>query len=171
MRKLPLSILLQNKTNKLKRSPNWNLKKANWDDFKTSCLTELIPEANKNKEEDLLYFANTLLNIAERHIPKSSTTPKHNRPWFSDECQNVMRLRRAALKKSKINPTRENINNYKNSRAKAREIIKNSNMTTWKNYVAQIKIARKVWQMIRKITGKKATLLPNIIHNNVKITD
>ena len=42
-------ILLQNKINKLnKRTPSWNLKTANWDEFKTSCLTELIPEANKN---------------------------------------------------------------------------------------------------------------------------
>ena len=42
-------ILFQNKTNKLnKRIPSWNLKKSNWDEFKISCLTELIPEANKN---------------------------------------------------------------------------------------------------------------------------
>ena len=99
------SILLQNKMNKLnKRTPSWNLKKANWDEFKTSCLTELISEANKNIKEDLLYFTKTLLNIAERHIPKISTLPKHNRPWFSEECQKAVRLHRAALKKFKINP-------------------------------------------------------------------
>ena len=107
-------ILLQNKTNKLnKRTPGGNLKKANWDEFKTSCLTELIPQANKNKEEYLLYFTNTLLNKAERHIPKSFTSPKRNRPWFSKECQKAVRLCRAALKKFKINPTREILNNYK----------------------------------------------------------
>ena len=88
-------ILLQNRTNKLNtRTPSWNLKKANWDEFKTSCLTELIiPEANKNKEEDLLYFTNTLLNIVERHIPKSSVSTKHDRPWFNEECQKAVRLR------------------------------------------------------------------------------
>ena len=42
-------ILLQNKTNKLnKRTLSWNLKKANWDEFKTSCLSELIPKAKKD---------------------------------------------------------------------------------------------------------------------------
>ena len=43
-------ILLQNKTNKLKkRIPSWNLKKANWDEFKISYFSELLPEPNKNK--------------------------------------------------------------------------------------------------------------------------
>ena len=169
-------ILLQNETNKLnKRTPSWNLKKANWDEFKTSCLTELIPEANKNKEEYLLYFTNTLLNIAERHIPKSSTSPKHNRPWFNEECQKAVRLRRAALKKFKMNPTRENLNNYKNSWAKARKIIKDSKWSTWNNYVTQINNStkpKKVCQMIWKITGKNSnTPTKHLIHNNVKITD
>ena len=123
--------------NKLnKRTLSWNLIKANWDKFKTSWFTELIPEDNKNKEKDLLYFTNTLLNIAERHILKSSTSSKHNRPWFNEEYQKALRLRRAALKKFKRNPTRENLNNYKNSRAKAQKIIKDSQWSTWKNCFA-----------------------------------
>ena len=65
-------ILLENSTIKLsKRIPTWNLAKANWDGFKISCLGQLTPEANKNNEEDILYFMNTLLNIAEEHIHKS----------------------------------------------------------------------------------------------------
>ena len=164
-------ILLQNKTNKLnKRTPSWTLKKANWDEFKTLCLTDLIPEANKNKEEDLLYFTNTLLNIAERHIPKSSTSPKHNRPWFNEECQKAVRLRRVALKKFKINPTRENLNNYKNSGAKAWKIIKDSKRSTWKKYVVQINNSTKpkeVWQMILKITVKNSNSpIKYLIHNS-----
>ena len=53
------------------------------------------------------------------------------------ECQKALRLRRVALKKFQINPTRENLNNYKNSRAKARKIIKDSKWSKSKNYVAQ----------------------------------
>ena len=78
---------------------------ANWDGFKTSCLGRLTPEANKNNEEKFLYFMNTLLNIAEEHIPKTSTSTKYNRPWFNEECKKAVRLRRATLKKIKINPT------------------------------------------------------------------
>ena len=67
-------ILLENTTDELsKTTPGWNLGKANRDGFKTPWLDRLTPEANKNNKEDILYFTNTLLNITEEHIPKSST--------------------------------------------------------------------------------------------------
>ena len=95
------SIQLKNTTDELsQRTPNWNLGKANWDGFKTSCRAQLTPEDNKNDQEDILYFTNTLLNIAE-HIPKSSTSTKYNRPWFNEECKKTVRLHRATLKKLK----------------------------------------------------------------------
>ena len=51
------SILLQNMTNKLnKRNPSWNLKNANCDQFKTSCLTELISEANKKRGRPTIFY-------------------------------------------------------------------------------------------------------------------
>ena len=49
-------ILLENSTDELsKRTPSWNLGKANWDGFKTSCFAQLSPEANKNNEENIFY--------------------------------------------------------------------------------------------------------------------
>ena len=110
-------ILLENTTDELsERTPSWNLGKANWDGFKTSYLVQLTPEVNKNNEENILYFMNTLLNIAEEHMPKNT---KYNGPWFNQECKKAVRLRRATLKRFKINPTQENLNTYKSSQAKA----------------------------------------------------
>ena len=87
----------------------------------------------------------------------------------------AVRLHRAALKKFKIDLTWENLNNYKNSRAKAQKIINDSKWSTWKNYIAQINNStkpKKVWQMIQKIIGKNInTPTKHFIHNNVKITD
>ena len=158
-----------------KRIPSWNRGKANWDGFKTSCLAQLTPEVNKNYEENILYFTNTLLNIAEEHIPKSSTSTKYNRPWFNEECKKAVRLRKATFKKFKINPTWENLNTYKNSQAKARKNIKDSKRNTWRNYIAKINSntkPKKVWQMIRKITGQNNnTLTKHLTHNNLKIID
>ena len=95
-------ILLENTIDELsKRTPRWNQGKANWDRFKTSCLAQLTPEANKSNEENILYFTNILLNVAEEQIPKSSTSTKFNRPWFNEECKKVGRLRKATLKKIK----------------------------------------------------------------------
>ena len=97
-----LLILLEDSTDELsKRTPSWNLGKSNWDGFKTLCLGQLTLEANKNNEENILYFMNTLLNIAEEHIPKSSTSTKYNRLWANEECKKAVRLRRATLKNLK----------------------------------------------------------------------
>ena len=41
---------------------------------------------------------NTLLNIAEEHMPKSSTSTKYNRPCFNEECKKAVRLLRATYK-------------------------------------------------------------------------
>ena len=91
-----ITILLENSSDELsERTPSWNLGKANRDVFKTSCFAKLTPEANKNNEENILYFTNTLLNIAEVHIPKSSTSTKCSRPWFNEECKKTVRLRKA----------------------------------------------------------------------------
>ena len=94
-------ILLENTTDELsKRTTSWNLGKANRDGFKTPCLAQLKPETNKNNEENILYFTNTLLNIAEEHIPKSSTSTKYSRPWFNEEYKNAVRLWKATFKKN-----------------------------------------------------------------------
>ena len=94
-------ILLENNTNKLsKRTPSWNLEKANWEGFKTSSLAKLTPEANKNNKEDIQYFINTLLNIAEECIPKSSTSTRYNRNAKKKQKKKTktVRLRRTAFK-------------------------------------------------------------------------
>ena len=163
-------ILLENSNDKLrKRTLSWNLEKSNWNGFKTSCLAQLTPEANKNNEEDILYFTNTLLNIAEEDIPKSSTSAKFSQPWFNEECKKAVRSRRATLKKFKINPTGEDLNAYENSRVKARKIIKDSKRNTWRNYAAKINNtkSKKLWQMIRKITVKNSNTPTKLLtHNN-----
>ena len=92
-------ILLENSTDELsKRNPSWNLGNANWDGFKSSCLAQLTPETNKNNEEDILYFMNTLLNIAVEHKPKSSIYSKYSWPRFNEECKKAVRLYRALKK-------------------------------------------------------------------------
>ena len=139
------------------------------------CLGWLTPEANKNNEENILYFMNTLLNIAEEHIPKSSTSTKYNRPWFNKECKKAVRLRRVTFKNFKINPTWGNLNTYKNSQAKVWKIIKDSKRNTWRNCITKINghtKPKQVWQMIWKITGENNnTPTKHLTHNNLKITD
>ena len=58
------------------KTPRWNFKKANWQAYKKLCLDALIPETNTNQEEPITHFTNTLINIANKTIPKTTNIPK-----------------------------------------------------------------------------------------------
>ena len=100
------------------------LKRANWESYKKLCLTILIPESNTNQEEPVIHFTNILINIANKTIPKTTISRKHNKPWFTEECKNMIREYQATLRKFETNPSSENLNKYKQLRAKTQRIIK-----------------------------------------------
>ena len=97
------------------------------------------------------------MSSAEDSIPKTSSNKKHDKSWFNDDCKTAIRSRKIALHKFNLQPSAENLNNFKIHRAKTRRIIKTSKKT-WRNYVNKLKSSsgsKKVWDMIRKISGKK----------------
>ena len=102
-------------------------------------------------------FTSSLLDIANKSIPKTSTNPKKSKPWYIDECKDAIKKRKQALSKFCRYPTKENLNKVKNFRAKARRTIKASKCKSWKSYVSN---------MIRKISGKSES--PNFTHLNTK---
>ena len=106
-------------------------------------------------------FTRTLLDIATNTIPKSSNNlyRKHN-PWFNAECKEAVKCRKRALRKFKKYPTNVNLQIYRETRAKTRNIIKKNKRQSWKNYVSKLNIntpIKKVWEMIRKISGKHSS--------------
>ena len=113
----------QSKVTKIPNAPNhnqstnqkWcNLQKAKREHFKRLWDVNLTPKANTNQEDHNTYFTKTLLTIA-----KSSTQPKFDKPWYNNECKKVVRVCCAALRKFKTNPTKENLEFFKNCRARA----------------------------------------------------
>ena len=74
------------------------------------------------------------ISIAEESIPKTSNE-KHDKLWFNDDCKTAIRSRKAALRKFNLQPSAENLNNFKIHRAKTRRVIKSSKKTTWRNYL------------------------------------
>ena len=98
------------------RVPNWNLKRANWDEFQRLCTLKLTPDCNTNTDK-ITFFTNTLLSIANETIPKTSTSSKYNKPWYNEDCKRAIRSRRAALRKFRLQPTAENLDLFKIRRA------------------------------------------------------
>ena len=102
-------------------------------------------------------FTSALHDISEKCIPKSSTRSKRRNPWYNDECKTAMDKRKSALRNYNKNPTRENHTHSKLARAKARRTIKDAKRSSWRQYVNKFNSrtpVKKVWDMLRKVSGK-----------------
>ena len=121
------------------------------------------------------HFTDTLIKIAKECVPKNSSTNKRSRPWFDNECRKAIRLRRAALKRFKKQPTTPNLIEYKLNRAKTHRVIKAAKKECWQKYVSRLNSSsepKAIWEMIRKIAGKhQATPIKHVSKNNFTITD
>ena len=169
-------IILENSGPELDdKIPRWNLRRAKWDEFKNSCILKLKTDANDTVEDNITYFSKTLISIAEESIPRTSSNKKYNKSWFNDDCKTAIRSRKAALRKFNLQPSAENLNNFKIHRAKTRRVIKSSKKTSWRNYVNNLKSSsksKKVWDMIRKISGKNTSSpIKHLSKNHIKATN
>ena len=53
--------------------PKCNFKKANWEKFNILCHEKLLFNSFENSEDPMLSFTETLIDISNQSIPKSST--------------------------------------------------------------------------------------------------
>ena len=60
----------------------------------------------------MTYFSKTLISITEESIPKTSKK-NHNKSWFNDDCKTAIRSRMTTLRKFNLQPTAEDVNNFK----------------------------------------------------------
>ena len=109
-------------------------------------------------------------------VPKSTGQSTGSyKPWFNSECKKAAKACQNAMDKYCINPTSDNINEYKNCRANAHKIIKEKGKS-WHEYVSKLNVktpANKVWEMIRKLSGKQSNTTIHHLKNNdgSKITE
>ena len=138
----------------------WKMDRAHWGLFSFRCVEKLSDSSLNPTEDPIDTFTTTLHSIAEECIPKTSAKSKRHRPWFDDTCKRAVRLRRASLKKFNIRPTNANLENVKITRANTRKTIKKAKRTSWQNYVSKLNSntsIKKVWSMVRKISGKTSS--------------
>ena len=110
-------------------------------------------------------------------MPKSTGQSTGSyKPWFNSECKKAVKARQNAIDKCRTSPTSDNINEYKNCRSNARKVIIESKKKSWHEYVSKLNVktpAKKVWEMIRKISGKQSNTTIHNLENNdgTKITE
>ena len=72
--------------------PHWNLKKANWISFREQCSNQLNENLPINTQNMMLYFAESVILIANNAVPKTSTnTTKPNKPWVNEDCKQAIK--------------------------------------------------------------------------------
>ena len=137
-------IILENSGSELNdKIPRWNLRRAQSDEFKNSCILKLKSDANDIVEDNITYFSKILISIAEESIPRTSSNKKHNKSWFNGDCKTAIRSVKTALRKFNLQPSAKNLNNFKIYRAKTRKVIKSSKTTSWQNYVDKLMSSNK----------------------------
>ena len=166
-------ILIESNTSTVEdHNPKWKLNKANWEVFQTLCTETINLDRFKDSSDPLSDFTSSLIDISTKCIPKTSTNPTKSNPWYNDDCKEAIKQRKKSLNNFKKFPTKDNLNEVKVFRAKARRTIKISKRKSWRSYVSKINHKtpiKKVWDMIRKISGK--TKSPSYTHLNHPVTE
>ena len=122
-------------------------------------------------------FSSTLLDIAADNIPKTSPFPKSKaKPWFDEDCQAAKKERNKANRLANKHPSASNSMRARLIQGRTKNVFKQKKRDSWKNYVSSVNVntpSRKVWDMIRKTTGKNvASPMHHLKYNNgTLITD
>nr|BDT63038.1 MAG: hypothetical protein [Trachysalambria curvirostris nimavirus] len=148
-------------TNGIRR---WQLERADWSLFRSIAEMQGSVEDFHDVQEAADYLTSHIHAAAEAAIPKS--TGKYRRPpvpWWSDECQQAVRARKAALRQWKRRPSDATLIFYKKTRACARRVLKEARRKSWRQYVSMINSHTPltwVWDKVRKIAGKITSVSP-----------
>ena len=87
----------------------------------------------------------------------------------------MIRERQATLRKFETNPSSENLNKYKQQRAKTRCIIKEAKRSSWRTFISKINSntnPTKIWDFIKKIANKNTNKpINHLSQGNIKATN
>ena len=154
----PILVTLNGPLFENEKRPRWNFKKADWNNFRTQCRNEINTEFFDPKNDTIETFTDKLIEIATENIPMTSPFfKKCSKPWFDDECKAAKRERSKANQLLRRYPCINNAMRVRIANARAKRTFKKKKRECWKKYVSSVNSrtpSKKVWNMIRKITGK-----------------
>ena len=133
------------------------------------CDESLTTTSLSDSTDCIADISSSLIDISEKCIPKTSTNPKKSNPWYNDDCKEAIKQRKDTLSRFCKFPTNDNLNTYRVFRAKARRTIKSSKRKSWRTYVSNLNYKtpiKKVWDMVRKISGKSKAASHQHLNSN-----
>lgn len=142
------------------QTPNkrkWNLKKANWENYKEVLKTKTknLQICNKDNATSLIHKISLYITeAAEETIGyKASATNKKIVPWWNKDCGKTIKEAKKALNKYKRYPNIENLINLKKTKAIARRTVIQSKKKSWEEYVTTLNKdtpMTEIWNKIKK---------------------
>lgn len=155
------------------RPQKWKLEKANWYSFQALCY-ERLDGKQQDKENPIKWFTEKIIEIADESVPKTSTKQsKRRNPWFDDQCKELIKARKKAVRCFQKHPTSENLIRIKICRAQARRYIREAKRQSWNKFVSSLTIntpSKKIWDAIRKMKGREGPQLKHIDNHGTLLT-
>ena len=90
----------------------WKFKQADWTTFKALCSTHLNKHTFKS-DDPITDFSSTLLEIAEKTIPKSSVSSKPRKAWFDNDCKQAISERKKAERSFRKSPCHSKLSSFR----------------------------------------------------------
>ena len=143
--------------NRLTPRKVFNLKKANWEDFKR--LSEMyIDVENLSIHDRNAIITNHIMETAKRTIPYGLPPNKKKlQPYWNNECERAKLNKKRALRRWKRTRLLRDKIEYNKLKAIQKCIINKTKKNSWENFVSSINSSTpltKVWTRVAKIAGK-----------------
>ena len=148
--------------------PRWNLNKADWTKFQNHIDETHTPNSNP----DLNHFLNTILASAHQSIPHTHHSTRHKHaPWWNDDCQRALAIRRRALRAFQRCICRVHEAEARRARWQAENILNKNRKESWEkfsNTFNRFTPLSKIWSLIKCFTTNRSRSykIPHLIINN-----
>ena len=124
--------------NKNKRRTIYNLKKADWERIKeeTREFRDEFLQQYKNRSVDKNWyeFKKHIMSVMEKHIPKKSTSIRHNLLWMNASLKRMVKKKQRLYNKAKKSHKRKDWDTYNTHK---KETLKSMRKARWK-YINKI---------------------------------
>lgn len=145
--------------------------KANWRNFEDNTYISEDEINNTEALEDLVNcYYRIIVSAADSSIPKSSGLLRPKKvPWWTEECTQANRDRKAALRKYQNSRLVVDKIAFCRARAIARNVQINAKKTSWQKYIQSLNSdtpMSKIWRRIKKIKGNYQPIKPICLIKN-----
>ena len=154
----------------------WNLRKADFDKYRDTIDSSLYSDITYIPlEEKNLKFSEAILNAAHLSIPVlNACSNKIHRnklvPFWTDECTNIIRLRRKAEKLFRKHRTEASRVQYRNCIQNVKNVIRSAKINYWEHYCSNLSsnsTTSSVWKALKLLKGNRTNQLPKNIFSKV----